>query len=130
MTDIRRVSTTGAPAAIGPYSQAVIAGDLVYCSGQIALLPASGDIVGADASSQTTQVLNNLEAVLAAAGSDLAHVLKVTLYLTDLSDFESVNALYGRRFGEHRPARATVGITSLPKGARVEIDCIAHRIVP
>ncbi len=119
------VSTPDAPAAIGPYSQAVIHGGVVYCSGQIALDPASGLIVGADVASQTEQVLTNLAAVLCAAGSDLSLVLKTNVFLRDMADFAEMNAVYARRFGEARPARATVAVLGLPRDVRVEIDCVA-----
>lgn len=119
------VSTPYAPAAIGPYSQAVIHGGVVYCSGQIALDPASGLIVGADVASQTEQVLTNLAAVLCAAGSDLSLVLKTNVFLRDMADFAEMNAVYARRFGEARPARATVAVLGLPRDVRVEIDCVA-----
>ncbi len=119
------VSTPDAPAAIGPYSQAVIHGGVVYCSGQIALDPASGLIVGADVASQTEQVLTNLAAVLCAAGSDLSLVLKTNVFLRDMADFAEMNAVYARRFGDARPARATVAVLGLPRDVRVEIDCVA-----
>ena len=119
------VSTPDAPAAIGPDSQAVIHGGVVYCSGQIALDPASGLIVGADVASQTEQVLTNLAAVLCAAGSDLSLVLKTNVFLRDMADFAEMNAEYARRFGDARPARATVAVLGLPLDVRVEIDCVA-----
>jgi len=123
--DIRSVATEGAPKAIGPYSQAIIAGGLVFCAGQVALDPASGEPVAGDARAQTARALDNLAAVLAAAGSDLAHVVKTTVYLTDFTDFAAMNEVYAARFGDHRPARATVGVATLPKGLRVEIECVA-----
>lgn len=123
--DIRSVTTAGAPKAIGPYSQAIVAGGLVFCSGQVALDPASGEPVSGDIRAQTARVLDNLAAVLAAAGSDLAHVVKTTVYLTDFADFAAMNEVYAVRFGDHRPARATVGASALPKGLRVEIECVA-----
>jgi len=123
--DIRSVATEGAPKAIGPYSQAIIAGGLVFCAGQVALVPASGEPVAGDVRAQTARVLDNLAAVLAAAGSDLAHVVKTTVYLTDFTDFAAMNEVYAARFGDHRPARATVGVATLPKGLRVEIECVA-----
>lgn len=123
--DIRSVTTADAPKAIGPYSQAIIAGGLVFCSGQVALDPASGEPVTGDVRVQTARVLDNLAAVLAAAGSDLAQVVKTSVYLTDFADFAAMNEVYATRFGDHRPARATVGVASLPKGLRVEIDCVA-----
>ena len=123
--DIRSVATEGAPKAIGPYSQAITAGGLVFCAGQVALDPASGEPVAGDVRAQTARVLDNLAAVLAAAGSDLAHVVKTTVYLTDFTDFAAMNEVYAARFGDHRPARATVGAAALPKGLRVEIECVA-----
>jgi len=120
------VATDQAPAAIGPYSQAVRAGDLLFCSGQIALDPGSGTLVGdGDIEAETQQVLLNLEAVLAAAGAGFDTVVKTTIYLCDLGDFTRVNAIYGERFADRPPARATVQVAALPKGARVEIDAIA-----
>lgn len=123
--EIRSISTEGAPKAIGPYSQAVAAGGMVYCAGQVALDPASGEPVTGDVRVQTARVLDNLAAVLAAAGSGLAQVVKTTVYLTDFDDFAAMNEVYAERFGTHRPARATVGVARLPKGFRVEIDCVA-----
>ncbi|HLZ48511.1 MAG TPA: RidA family protein [Candidatus Limnocylindria bacterium] len=125
MKEIRTIATDGAPKAIGPYSQAVAAGELVFCAGQVALDPASGASVTGEVRAQTERVLDNLTAVLAAAGSDLRHVVKTTVYLTDLNDFAAMNEVYAKRFGDHRPARATVGVSALPKGLRVEIECVA-----
>ena len=119
------VQTDRAPAAIGPYSQAVVHGGLVYCSGQVALDPASGQLVGDDAASQTEQVMKNLSAVLEAAGTSLRAALKVTIYLADMGDFQTVNEVYARHLKDHRPARATVAVRTLPKQALVEIDCVA-----
>ncbi|HEY8657172.1 MAG TPA: Rid family detoxifying hydrolase [Candidatus Limnocylindria bacterium] len=123
--DIRSVTSEAAPKAIGPYSQAVVAGELVYCAGQVALDPATGEAVSGDVRLQTARALDNLAAVLAAAGSDLAHVVKTTVYLTDFTEFAAMNEVYAARFGDHRPARATVGVAALPKGLRVEIECVA-----
>jgi 2-iminobutanoate/2-iminopropanoate deaminase len=125
--NLRSIATDGAPKAIGPYSQAVAAGELIFCAGQVALDPASGDSVTGDVKAQTERVLDNLSAVLAAAGSDLQHVVKTTVYLTDFNDFAAMNETYAKRFGDHRPARATVGVSALPKGLRVEIECVAIR---
>lgn len=122
---LRSIATDGAPKAIGPYSQAIAAGELVFCAGQVALDPASGEAVTGDVRVQTERVLDNLTAVLAAAGSDLRHVVKTTVYLTDFNDFAEMNEVYAKRFGDHRPARATVGVSALPKGLRVEIECVA-----
>jgi 2-iminobutanoate/2-iminopropanoate deaminase len=126
MSDRRIVSTPSAPAAIGAYSQAVIAGGFVHCSGQIALDPATGELVGADVSAETEQVMKNLTAVLAAAGSSFEHVCKCNVYLLDMVDFAAMNAVYARYVGQYAPpARAAVAVSQLPRGARVEIDCIA-----
>jgi 2-iminobutanoate/2-iminopropanoate deaminase len=122
--DVRTVHTDQAPAAIGPYSQAVVHGDLVFCSGQVALDPESGELVGDDVSEQAERVLRNLDAVLKAAGSSRDRVLRTTVYLTTMADFAAVNAVYGEFFTT-RPARATVAVRELPKSALVEIDCIA-----
>lgn len=121
------VTTADAPAPVGPYNQAVKAGGVLYCSGQIALDPQSGAMVGAgDVEAETRQVLANLQAVLAAAGSNPDQVVRTTVFLADLADFAKVNALYGEVFnGAVAPARACVEVAALPKGARVEIDCIA-----
>jgi len=125
---MRIIATDGAPKAIGPYSQAVGAGELIFCAGQVALDPASGDGVTGNVTAQTERVLDNLSAVLAAAGSDLQHVVKTTVYLTDFDDFAAMNEAYAKRFGDHRPARATIGVSALPKGLRVEIECVAIRV--
>lgn len=121
------VSTDRAPAAIGPYSQAVEHGGVVYCSGQIALDPATGQLVDGGTAVEAERVLQNLQAVLAAAGCGFADVVRVTIYLVDLADFATVNEAYGRYVREPYPARATVGVAALPRGARVEIDAIAIR---
>ena len=119
------VASASAPAAIGPYSQAVKAGGMVYCSGQIALDPATMQMVGNTAAAQAERVLQNLEAVLRAAGSSFDHVVRTTIYLVSMADFAAVNEVYGKRFPGHKPARATVAVKELPKGGLVEIDCIA-----
>ena len=124
------VRTAQAPAAIGPYSQAVVVpiGEgrrMVFCSGQIALDPATGAMVEGDVAAQTRQVLENLGAVLAAAGASYADVVRTTIFLADMSDFAAVNAIYGERFPSDPPARATVEAARLPRDARVEIDAIA-----
>jgi reactive intermediate/imine deaminase len=121
------ITTAAAPAPVGPYNQAVLAGGLLWCSGQIALDPATGVLVGAgDVEAETRQVLANLQAVLTAAGAGPRQVVRTTVYLTDLGDFTRVNALYGEMFGEGvSPARACVEVAALPKGARVEIDAVA-----
>ena len=121
------VVTAAAPAPVGPYNQAVLAGGLLFCSGQIALDPATGAMVGdGDVELETRQVLANLQAVLAAAGCTPQQVVRTTVFLADLADFAAVNAIYGEVFGEGvSPARACVEVAALPKAARVEIDCIA-----
>jgi len=122
---MQTVSTPDAPAAIGPYSQAVVVGGMVYTAGQIALVPATMQVLEGDIAAQTAQVFANLKAVLAAAGSGLDRVVKATVYLADMADFPAMNEVYARAFGEHRPARSTVAVRTLPKNARVEIDLIA-----
>jgi len=121
----RIVSTDQAPAAIGPYSQAVIHGGLVYCSGQIALNPVTMEIVGEDAETQAKQVMNNLGEVLSAAGSDFSKVLKCSIFLDSMDDFGVVNEVYGAYFEVDPPARETVAVQTLPKHVLVEISCIA-----
>lgn len=121
------ISTDAAPAAIGPYSQAIRSGDLIYTSGQIPLDPRTGEMVQGDVAAQTERVMENLAAVLAAAGTSFERVLKTTIFLTDLGDFKAVNEVYGKRFeGMAPPARSTVQVAALPKGARVEIELIAR----
>jgi 2-iminobutanoate/2-iminopropanoate deaminase len=125
--DIGFVSTDGAPKAIGPYSQAVTYGELIYTAGQIALDPAKMEIVPGGIAEQTERVLSNLEAVLKAAGSDLSRVLKTTVFLQSMSDFAAMNEVYARRFGSHRPARSTVAAAGLPRNVLVEIEVVAVR---
>ncbi|MHC4547213.1 MAG: Rid family detoxifying hydrolase [Planctomycetota bacterium] len=122
------IHTDAAPQAIGPYAQAVASGDLLFCSGQIALDPATGELSGTTAADQARRVLANLAAVLAAGGSGLEHVAKTTIYLARMDDFAAVNEVYAAAFGDHRPARATVEVSALPKGALVEVDAIARRV--
>ena len=124
---MKAISTADAPAAIGPYSQAIHAGDLVFLSGQVPIDPTTGELVGGDISAQTERVLDNLGAVLAAAGCGFGDVVKTTIYLVDLGDFQAVNQTYAKRFTAAPPARATVQVSALPKGARVEIDAIARK---
>ncbi|HEX6125081.1 MAG TPA: RidA family protein [Pyrinomonadaceae bacterium] len=119
------ISTDKAPGAIGPYSQAIKTGGMVYCSGQIPIDPETGEFVSSDISEQTEQVLKNLSAVLDAAGTALANVVKTTVFLADMSDFAAMNEVYGRFFNENKPARATVQAARLPRDARIEIECIA-----
>jgi 2-iminobutanoate/2-iminopropanoate deaminase len=120
----RTVTAPAAPAAIGPYSHAVRAGQLLFCSGQIPLDPATGEIVVGGAAAQARQCLENLEAVCAAAGTDLGSAVKVTVYMTELEKFGEVNEVYAEFFAEDPPARVTVGVAALPKGAEVEIDAV------
>ena len=124
---IRKIDTNQAPAAIGPYSQAVQAGDLVFLSGQIPLDPMTGALVAGGIEAQTRQVMSNLQAVLAAAGLDCASLVKTTIYLVDLGDFATVNRIYGECFGAVPPARATVQVAALPKGALIEMEGVAVR---
>ncbi len=119
------IATTEAPQAIGPYSQAVIAGQWLFCSGQIGLDPATGELVAGGVAAEATRVLENLRAVLGAAGATPDSVVRTTIYLVDLADFGRVNEIYARFFRAPFPARATVGVGALPRGARVEIDAIA-----
>lgn len=119
------VSTDAAPAAIGPYSQAVRAGQLLFLSGQIPLEPATGTLVTGDVATQTHRVMQNIQAVLQAAGATFDHVVRTTIFLADLADFAIVNEVYGSYFGTPPPARSTVQVAGIPKGARVEIDVIA-----
>lgn len=126
--ELRTISTDKAPAAMGPYSQAIIAGDLIFCAGQLGIDPATRQIVSGDIKAQTRRVLDNLAAVLEAAGSSLDRVTKTTVFLEDISEFAAMNEVYAERFGAHRPARSTVQVAKLPgTGGRVEIECIAMR---
>lgn len=119
------VASTAAPKAIGPYSQAVKANGFVFTSGQIPLDPASGNLVGGDFNAQARRVFENLKAVLTEAHSDFSRVVKATVYLTDLADFQTLNTIYAEYFGDHKPARTTVGVSQLPRGSKLEIDLIA-----
>lgn len=121
------ISTPEAPAAVGPYSQAVAVGDTLYCAGQIPLDPASGDIIDGDAAAQTTRVLENLGGVLRANKMTFADVVKTTVFLVDLADFAAMNGVYAVYFPSDHPARSTIQVAALPKGARVEIEAIAVR---
>jgi len=118
--------TDHAPAAIGPYSQSVSVDGWLYTSGQIALDPHTGEIVEGGFTAQAKRVLENLRAVLASAGCDFSHVVKATVYVTDLGNFPTLNELYGKALGDHRPARSTVEVSALPKGALVEVDLVAR----
>ncbi len=121
-----RVLTTEAPAPIGPYNQAIRAGDFLFCSGQIPIDPATGELVTGDIAAQTHRVMQNVRAVLAAADATFANVVKTTIYLVDMNDFAAVNAAYGEYFTGVAPARSTVAVAALPKGSRVEVEVLAH----
>jgi 2-iminobutanoate/2-iminopropanoate deaminase len=123
---LEHVSTHHAPQPIGPYSQAVVVGNELYCSGQIPIDPTTGELVDGDAGAQTERVIENLGAVLCAAGYEFANVVKTTVFLVDMKDFPAVNKVYERYFGMYKPARSTVAVAALPRGARVEIDLIAR----
>lgn len=125
--ELKSVSTGKAPKAIGPYSQAIVSGDLIFTAGQIGLDPATGELVGGEIKLQTARVLDNMAAVLEAAGSGLDRVVKCTVFLADFAEFAAMNEVYAQKFGQHRPARSTVGTSALPRGARIEIECIAVR---
>jgi 2-iminobutanoate/2-iminopropanoate deaminase len=126
MSDLRLVHTDHAPAAIGPYSQAIVVDGWVFCSGQIPLDPATGELVGDTIDEQTDQALRNLAEVLDEAGSSLQHVVKTTVFLADMNDFARMNKVYEEHFGEHRPARAAIQAAALPRFCNVEIECIAR----
>jgi 2-iminobutanoate/2-iminopropanoate deaminase len=119
------ISTPGAPRAIGPYSQAISVNGVVYTAGQVALDPATGELVSGGIVEQTTRALENLRAILEASGTSLSGVVKATVFLVDMADFGAMNEVYARAFGNHRPARSTVAVAALPRGARVEIEVIA-----
>ena len=127
MADLKVVNTEQGPAAIGPYSQAIISGDLVFTAGQIALDPATMQIVEGDITAQTERVMTNLSAILEAAGASLGTVVKTTVFIQDMNEFAAMNEVYGRHFGEHKPARSTVQAARLPRDVRVEIEAIAVR---
>ena len=120
------VQTSQAPEAVGAYSQAISANGLIFCSGQVAIDPDTGELVGGSVADQTSRALENLSIVLEAAGTALPHVLKVTAYLADMNDFPEFNEAYARYFSNDPPARATIGVSGLPKGALVEIECVAQ----
>lgn len=124
-TTIRIISTNEAPAAIGPYSQAIAFGDFIFCSGQIPIDPKTSQIVGDEIEHQTSQVFSNIKAVLFSEGLDLDRVVKCTVFMKNLDDFAKMNAVYGKEFGNHRPARSTVQVARLPKDVLIEIECIA-----
>ena len=121
------IATPSAPKAIGPYSQATVAHGFIYTAGQIALDPATAEVVAGGVAEQTERVMKNLAAVLAAAGSSLQRVVKTTVFLVDMGDFAAMNEVYARHFGDHRPARSTVAVAALPRGVRVEIEVVAAK---
>lgn len=121
------IKTDKAPAAIGPYEQGIQAGDFLFTSGQIALEPGTGQFLQGEIEMETERVLKNIEAILHAAGMTLSNVVKTTIYMTDLGCFTRMNQVYEKFFSENKPARATVQVAALPKGAKIEIDAIAHR---
>jgi 2-iminobutanoate/2-iminopropanoate deaminase len=119
------ISTPGAPRAIGPYSQGITANGFLFTAGQVGFDPASGELVDGGIAEQTHRVLQNIRAILRAGGTDIRHVVKTTVFLVDMADFALMNEVYAEFFGDHRPARSTVAVASLPRGARVEIEAIA-----
>jgi 2-iminobutanoate/2-iminopropanoate deaminase len=119
------VATPNAPRAIGPYSQATRAGGLLFTAGQVGFDPSTGELVDGGIAEQTEQVLLNIRAILQAGGLDMANVIKTTVFLVDMAEFAAMNTVYARAFGDHRPARSTVAVAALPRGARVEIEAIA-----
>jgi 2-iminobutanoate/2-iminopropanoate deaminase len=125
MSELKRVQTDLAPHAIGPYSQAIVSNGLVFTAGQIPLDPANGELVGGDIRQQTGRVLDNLKAILHAAGASLQTVVKTTVYLADMSEFGAMNEVYTSHFGEHKPARSTVQAARLPRDVKIEIDAVA-----
>ncbi len=125
MSSLSYVHTNDAPKAIGPYSQAIVFNGLVYTAGQVALDPATGAMTEGDVKAQTERVMKNLQAVLAAAHTSLGRVIKTTVFLADMNDFAAMNEVYGKHFGDHKPARSTVAVKTLPKNALVEIDVVA-----
>ena len=125
---MKEISTTQAPAAIGPYSQAIVTGQLVFVSGQVPIDPATGKVVVGDIRAEARQSLTNVAAVLGAAGCSTSDVVKTTVYLTDMTDFAAVNEVYESFFSRPYPARSAVAVKALPKGARVEVECIAERV--
>jgi 2-iminobutanoate/2-iminopropanoate deaminase len=126
MSELKPVHTDDAPQAIGPYSQAIVSDGWVFCSGQIPLDPATMELLDGDIADQTDLVLKNLRAVLEAAGASMNTVVKTTVFLSDMNDFAAMNEVYGRHFGDHRPARAAVQAAALPKFVDVEIECVAR----
>ena len=127
MTERTRISTSDAPAAIGPYSQAIAVGDFIFCSGQVALDPTTGELGADDVRAQTRRALENLNAVLRAGGATLGDVVKTTVFLVNMSDFAEMNEVYGEFFASEPPARSTIAVAALPRGARVEVEAVALR---
>jgi len=125
MADLKTVHTSAAPAAIGPYSQAIVVNNMVFTAGQIPLDPTSGELVGTEIAEQTTRVLQNLKAILEEAGASLQTVIKTTVFLADMSEFAAMNEVYAKFFGDHKPARSTVQAARLPRDVRVEIEAVA-----
>ena len=126
MAEFATIKTADAPSAIGPYAQGVVSGGFLFTAGQIALDPASGEIVQGDVTAQAERVMTNLTAILTAAGTDWGHVVKTTVYLRDMADFPRMNDVYAKHIGDARPARSTVAVAGLPRNVSVEIDCIAR----
>ncbi|MEI8133535.1 MAG: RidA family protein [bacterium] len=120
------ILSPNAPAPIGPYSQAILEGNLLFCSGQIALDPKTGVMLAGSIEEEAHQVLTNVEALLTAGGANFSSIIKTTIFLTDMNDFAKVNEIYGARLGDAKPARSTVAVSALPKGGRIEIECIAR----
>ena len=127
MSQQKEIRTEKAPAPVGPYSQAIEINGTIYCSGQISLDPVSGQLVGATPGEQTDKLMDNMQAVLEAAGLSFKNIVKTSIFLLDMKAFSDVNTVYERKLGGHRPARSTVAVSALPKGAQVEIECIAVR---
>ncbi len=125
-TSLETISTDKAPAAIGPYAQAIVTGGLVYTSGQIPLDPGTMEVVPGGITEQADRVMASLAAVLEASGASMGQVVKTTCFVTDLADFAAFNEVYGRHFGDHKPARSTVQVAALPRGVRLEVECIAR----
>ena len=126
MSELKSVHTDGAPAALGPYSQAIVTDGFVFASGQVGMDPATGEVVEGGVTEQTDRVLTNLRAVLEAAGASMSTVVKATVFLTDMGTFAEMNEVYAKHFGDHRPARAAVEVAGLPKGVDVEIEAVAR----
>jgi 2-iminobutanoate/2-iminopropanoate deaminase len=123
---MKTISTPNAPSAIGPYSQAIQSGNLLFCSGQLGIDPSTGKLIGDDTVSQTQQIMKNIKALLTAANLDTSHIIKTTIFLLSMDDFKLVNEIYASGLGEHKPARSTVQVAGLPLGAKIEIECIAE----